>query len=49
MGSGSPDPLFISLLISWVMGAILTSVAYRMGRWKKKSIIKPEAAQEKHP
>ena len=47
MGSGSPDPLFISLLISWVMGAILTSIAYRMGRWKKKSIIKQEAAQEK--
>ena len=47
MGSGSPDPLFISLLISWVMGAILTSIAYRMGTLEKKSIIKQEAAQEK--
>ncbi|MCF2651617.1 MATE family efflux transporter [Anaeromassilibacillus senegalensis] len=35
----SPDSLFISLLTSWVMGAVLTTVAYRMGRWKKKSII----------
>ena len=33
------------MLISWVMGAIITSIAYRMGRWKKKSIIKEEAPQ----
>ena len=39
MGSGTPDPLFLSLLISWVIGAILTSLAFRMGRWKKKSIV----------
>lgn len=35
----SPDSLFISLLTSWVMGAVLTTIAYRMGLWKKKSII----------
>ena len=35
----SPDALFISMLTSWVMGAVLTVIAYRMGRWKKKSII----------
>ncbi len=43
----SADVLFISLLISWVMGAVLTSIAFRMGRWKKKSIINddvPESA-----
>ena len=43
----SADALFISLLISWVMGAVLTSIAFRMGRWKKKSIINddvPESA-----
>lgn len=39
MGSGAPTPLFLSLLISWVVGAILTAVAYKMGRWKKKSIV----------
>ena len=39
MGSGAPTPLFLSLLISWVIGAILTSLAYRMGRWRKKSIV----------
>lgn len=42
MGSGAPTPLFLSLLISWVIGAVLTSIAYRMGRWKKKSIVKNE-------
>lgn len=32
---GNPDALFISLLCSWVLGAILTYVRYRMGKWKK--------------
>lgn len=39
MGSGTPDPLFLSLLISWVAGAVLTFIAFRTGRWKKKSIV----------
>ncbi len=38
MGSGTPDPLFLSLLISWVAGAILTTIAYLRGKWKKKAI-----------
>ena len=37
--NGSPDSLFISLLISWVMGAVLTSLAYRRGAWKKKAVM----------
>ena len=40
MGSGTPDPLFLSLLISWVVGALLTVVAYLRGSWKKKAITK---------
>lgn len=44
MGSGAPTPLFLSLLISWVMGAVLTAIAYRMGRWKKKSIVAVSAS-----
>ena len=35
----APIPLFLSLLISWVVGAVLTAVAYKMGWWKKKSIV----------
>ncbi len=42
MGSGEPDCLFFSLLISWVLGAAITAAAYKMGRWKKKSIIGKE-------
>lgn len=38
MGSGTPDPLFLSLLISWVVGALLTTAAYLRGGWKKKAI-----------
>jgi len=35
--NGSPDSLFISLLISWVMGAVLTTIFYRRGKWRGKS------------
>ena len=38
MGSGEPTPLFLSLLISWVVGAVLTTIAYLRGKWKKKAI-----------
>ena len=33
---GSPHALFASMLISWVLGMILTVIAYRKGLWKKK-------------
>ncbi|MDR0897660.1 MAG: MATE family efflux transporter [Oscillospiraceae bacterium] len=36
--SGSPDALFISLLINWVIGAALTYLWYRRGGWMRKSI-----------
>ena len=39
MGSGAPTPLYLSLLISWVVGALLTSFAYARGSWKKKIIV----------
>ena len=29
----------IALLINWLLGAILTFVVYRMGRWKNKAVI----------
>ncbi len=35
--AGSPDSLFISLLISWVIGALLSCFFYRFGRWHKKA------------
>ena len=37
--NGTPDSLFISLLVSWVMGAVLTSLCYVCGGWKKKGTL----------
>lgn len=33
---GAPESLFYSLLISWVLGALITTILYRRGGWKKK-------------
>lgn len=33
---GNPDSVFISLLVSWVLGALITLVAYRTGKWRRK-------------
>lgn len=35
---GRQECLFISLLISWVMGAILNSIFYLRGKWKETAI-----------
>ncbi|MBQ2614317.1 MAG: MATE family efflux transporter [Clostridia bacterium] len=39
---GRCECIQISLLASWIMGAILTSIFYRCGKWKKKAIIVKE-------
>ena len=36
--NGTPDSIFISLLISWIMGAALTTVFYLRGSWKSKKV-----------
>lgn len=36
---GRSECIQISLLCTWVLGAILTFIFYRIGRWKKKSIV----------
>ena len=41
---GRPESIFISLLSSWVLGALITLVAYRVGKWKKRYA--PSAAAE---
>lgn len=38
--SGAPESIFVSLLISWLLGALLTFVAYRKGTWKTKALEK---------
>ena len=36
--NGRSACIFISLLVSWVIGALITAVSYRRGKWKSKSI-----------
>jgi len=33
---GTPDALFASLLISWLLGMTMTVVTYRRGAWKRR-------------
>ncbi len=35
---GRKECIQISLLLSWVMGAVLTTIFYRIGKWKNKAI-----------
>ena len=34
---GRSECIQVSLLISWVMGAVLTGIFYKVGKWKKKA------------
>ena len=39
---GHPDALFFSLLVSWVIGAVLTYLWYRMGKWKNIKLVEDD-------
>ena len=41
--NGQPEALSISLLVSWSMGMIISVIAYRIGKWKKKMYSSAEA------
>jgi len=30
--------IFVSLMISWVLGAVITSIFYKRGKWKEKAV-----------
>jgi putative MATE family efflux protein len=36
---GMPEMLFVSLLVSWVTGALVTFLIYRRGAWRKKGLV----------
>ncbi len=36
--NGRQECIFISLLLSWVLGAIITFLFYKRGKWKNKGI-----------
>ncbi len=41
--TGRPESTFISLLVSWTLGAVITLIVYRFGSWRKR-IAREEAA-----
>lgn len=43
--SGSPDGLYFSLLITWVIGAALNYAWYRRGKWKDKAVVRRPVAE----
>ena len=36
--NGAHQSIFISLLVSWVIGACVTTIIYKKGNWKAKAI-----------
>ena len=47
--NGNPDCLYWSLLISWVCGALITTLAYRHGKWRKKAEAMFDTAPDANP
>lgn len=37
--TGRPESVFISLLMSWTIGAIITAIFFNKGNWRKKAIV----------
>lgn len=35
--NGRPEALFISMLVSWVLGMVITIIAYRFGKWRRRA------------
>lgn len=35
---GRQESVYILLLISWIIGAVMTGVAYKRGKWKGKAL-----------
>ena len=36
--NGRSECIFISLLVSWVIGAVVTAIFYRKGKWRESAI-----------
>lgn len=37
--TGRPESTFISLLVSWVLGAVVTLIFFKKGKWRNKAIL----------
>ncbi|MCX4317676.1 MAG: MATE family efflux transporter [Lachnospiraceae bacterium] len=40
--NGRPECIFISLLVSWTLGAVITTLFYKFGNWHKKGIVQQD-------
>ena len=45
--TGHPASIFISLLLSWVFGAIITTIFFKRGAWRDKSLVALEEKNKK--
>ena len=36
---GNPEALQYSLLIAWISGAVITTLVYKLGKWRKKAVV----------
>ncbi len=44
--TGRPESTFISLLVSWTIGAIITAIFYKRGKWREKGFTGEEEKSE---
>ncbi|MBR3691186.1 MAG: MATE family efflux transporter [Clostridia bacterium] len=48
--NGRPEAIFVSLLISWVLGAVITAIVFGRGRWRTQAAevasLRPTATKE---
>ena len=49
MPGGNSACIFISLLISWILGAAINFFFYRLGRWKKKALLGERETERVRP
>ncbi len=43
---GHPDAIFISLLVSWLLGSLLTYLRFRQGKWKQINLVERTDAED---
>ncbi|SHF70748.1 putative efflux protein, MATE family [Caldanaerobius fijiensis DSM 17918] len=44
--AGRPESIFVSLLVAWVCGAIITTLFYKKGKWKERTLLSNELVSE---
>jgi Na+-driven multidrug efflux pump len=40
--TGRPESTYVSLLVSWVFGAIITTIFFKKGKWREKGLANQE-------